>query len=82
VLRMGAIFAEAKQFGKGDVILVDYVPSTGIVITVRGKQVGEPFKEPEFSALMYKIWFGNKPVDEALRKALLGEQTSANTNVN
>jgi hypothetical protein len=82
VLRMGAIFAEAKQFGKGDVILVDYVPNTGVTITVRGKQVGEPFKEPEFAALLYKIWFGTKPVDEALRKALLGEQTTANTNVN
>jgi Chalcone isomerase-like len=81
VIRMGQIFADAKQFAKGDVILVDYSPSTGTVMTHKGKQLGDPLKEPEFHALMMKIWFGPKPVDEALRKALLGEQTTANTNV-
>jgi hypothetical protein len=29
-----------------------------------------------------QIWFGKKPADEQLRRALLGEQTSANTNIN
>jgi hypothetical protein len=82
VLRMGAIFAEAKQFAKGDVIVVDNIPGTGIVITFRGKQQGEPIKEPEFAENFFKIWFGQKPADEALRKALLGEQSTANTNIN
>jgi Chalcone isomerase-like len=82
VIRMGQIFAEAKQFSKGDVILLDYVPGTGTTITHKGKQLGDAFKEPEFHSLMMKIWFGPKPVDEALRGALLGGQTTANTNVN
>jgi hypothetical protein len=82
VLRMGTLFAEAKQFAKGDVILLDYVPGVGTSINFRGKQQGEPIKEPEFGTMMYKIWFGAKPADEALRRALLGEQTTANTNVN
>lgn len=82
VIRMGQVFAEAKQLAKGDVILLDYVPGTGTVITHKGKQMGDAFKEPEFHALMMKIWFGPKPVDEALRGALLGGQTTANTNVN
>jgi hypothetical protein len=82
VLRMSTIFADAKQFAKGDVIIVDAVPGTGLVITFRGKQQGEPIKEPEFSQAMMQIWFGKKPADEQLRKALLGEQTSANTNIN
>jgi hypothetical protein len=82
VIRMGNIFAEAKQFGKGDVILIDVVPGTGLVTTFRGKQQGEPIKEPEFSENFFKIWFGKKPADDALRRAFLGEQTSANTNIN
>jgi hypothetical protein len=81
VLRMGAIFADAKQFAKGDVIIVDNVPGTGLVISFRGKQQGEPIKEPEFAENFFKIWFGAKPADEQLRKALLGEQTTANTNI-
>ncbi len=82
VIRMGQIFADAKQFSKGDVILLDYVPGTGTTISHKGKQLGDAFKEPEFHSLMMKIWFGTKPVDEALRGALLGGQTTANTNVN
>lgn len=80
VIRMGQLFGDAKQLRQGDVITIDYAPSTGVVFSLRGKPLGEPFKEPGFQALMYKIWFGSKPVDEALRGALLGEQTAANSN--
>lgn len=82
VIRMGNIFAEAKQFAKGDVILIDVTPAAGTVINFRGKQQGEPIKEPEFGVALMQIWFGKKPADEPLRRALLGEQTSANTNIN
>jgi Chalcone isomerase-like len=82
VIRMGQIFADAKQFKQGDVIFVDYVPGTGTFISLKGKQLGDAFKEPEFNSLMMKIWFGQKPADEAFRGALLGQQTTANTNVN
>lgn len=82
VIRMGNMFAEAKQFAKGETILVDNVPGTGLVITFRGKQQGEPIKEPEFAENFFKIWFGKKPADEQLRVALLGGQSSANTNIN
>lgn len=82
VIRMGQIFADAKQFAKGDVITNDFIPGTGLVISHKGKPLGEPFKEPEFQSLLLKVWFGPKPVDNELRKALLGEQTTANTNIN
>lgn len=82
VIRMGNIFAEGKQFSKGDVIIVDNVPGTGLIVSFRGKQQGEPIKEPEFSENFFKIWFGKKPADDALRIALLGGQSSANTNIN
>jgi hypothetical protein len=79
VIRMGQIFADARNFSDKDVILVDYVPGTGTIISHRGKQMAEPFKEPEFHSLMMKIWFGPRPVDEQLRIALLGGQSTANS---
>ena len=82
VIRMGNIFAEGKQFNKGDSIIVDNVPGTGLIVNFRGKQQGEPIKEAEFAENFFRIWFGKKPADEALRVALLGGQSSANTNVN
>ncbi|TAG26544.1 MAG: hypothetical protein EAZ37_08510 [Burkholderiales bacterium] len=82
VIRMGNIFAEGKQFNKGESIIVDLVPGTGLITNFRGKQQGEPIKEPEFAENFFKIWFGRKPADEALRVALLGGQSSANTNIN
>ncbi len=82
VIRMGQVFADAREFKQGDVILIDYIPGTGTVVSHRGKQMGDAFKEPEFHSLLMKIWFGPKPVDDALRVALLGGQSSANTNVN
>jgi hypothetical protein len=82
VIRMGNIFAEGKQFNKGESIIVDNIPGTGLVTNFRGKQQGEPIKEPEFAENFFKIWFGKKPADEALRVALLGGQSTANTNIN
>jgi hypothetical protein len=81
VVRMGQIFADAKNFYKGDVITLDFTP-TALTVFHKGKQLGEPFREPEFQGLMLRIWFGQKPADNELRKALLGEQTTANTNMN
>jgi hypothetical protein len=78
VIKMGEIFSAGKNFGKGDVVLVDYVPGTGLTINFKGKQQGEVFKAPLFSTLMYKIWFGPHPPDTALQKALLGEQNYTN----
>jgi hypothetical protein len=82
VVRMGQIFAEARELKKGEVITVDYAPATGLVIGFRGKQQGDAFRSPQFASMMFKIWFGPKPPDAALQGALLGAQTTANTNVN
>ncbi len=80
LVKMGEVFSEGKDFAKGEVITMDFLP-TGLQITFRGKLQGD-IKEPDFAPAMLKIWFGGKPADEALRKALLGEQSTANTNMN
>lgn len=72
LIRMGDIFTVNKLLVPGDVITLDWIPGTGMVITAKGKVQGEPFKEPEFYKAIMSIWFGNVPADHALKDAMLG----------
>lgn len=73
VLRMSQIFSEHKKLQAGDQFMIDWIPGTGTVITVKGKVQGEPFKEPEFFNALMGIWLGNLPADFKLKDALLGK---------
>ncbi|MES2581768.1 MAG: chalcone isomerase family protein [Pseudomonadota bacterium] len=72
LIRMGDIFTINKILMPGDVITLDWIPGTGMVVTAKGKVQGEPFKEPEFFKAMMSIWFGQSPADFMLKDALLG----------
>lgn len=73
VLRMSQIFSDHKKLQAGVQFMIDWIPSTGTVITVKGKVQGEPFKEPEFFNALLGIWLGNLPADFKLKDALLGK---------
>ena len=73
VLRMSQIFSNHKKLLTGETFMVDWIPGTGTVITVKGKAEGEPFKEPEFFDALMRIWLGPKPADWMLKDALLGK---------
>lgn len=73
VLRMGQMFSSHKQLKTGEMLLIDWVPGVGTVITVKGKVEGEPFKEPEFFNALMRIWLGKNPADWQLKDALLGQ---------
>lgn len=73
VLRMSQIFSEHKKLRAGDQFMIDWIPGTGTVITVKGEPQGEPFKEPEFFSALLGIWLGNAPADWKLKDALLGK---------
>ena len=73
VLRMSQIFSDHKKLPAGDQFMIDWIPGTGTVITVKGKVQGEPFKEPEFFNALLDIWLGNLPADFKLKDALLGK---------
>jgi hypothetical protein len=61
---------EAK---KGDVILIDFIPGTGTVITVNGKPRGKPIAGDEFQRALLRVWLGDKPADGDLKKGMLGQ---------
>lgn len=71
--RMGQIFADQKKMAAGDVILMDWVPGTGLTINAKGKSQGEPFKEIEFFNALMRIWLGQNPADWKLKDALMGK---------
>jgi len=60
---------EAK---KGDVINFDYTPDGGTRITVNGQSKGATIPGHDFYSAVMRIWLGDKPVDEGLKKGLLG----------
>jgi hypothetical protein len=72
LIRMGDIFSVNKILVPGDIITLDWIPGTGMVITAKGKVQGEPFKEPEFFKAIMSIWLGNVPADHTLKDAMLG----------
>ena len=74
LIRMGDIFTVNKVLLPGDVITLDWIPGTGMVVTAKGKVQSEPFKEPEFFKAMMAIWLGPVPADFKLKDALLGSK--------
>jgi len=73
ILRMSQMFSDYKNLKAGDTFAVDWVPSVGTVITIKGKPYGEPFKEPEFYNALLRIWLGPNPADWKLKEALLSK---------
>jgi len=74
LIRMGQIFSEQRKMMNGEVILIDWIPGTGMIVTAKGKVQGEPFKEHEFFKAMMSIWLGQAPADFKLKEALLGNK--------
>lgn len=73
LMKMSQIFSDQKKMVAGDVVLLDWIAGTGMVVSVKGKPQGEPFKEIEFFNAMSRIWIGNIPADAKLKDTLLGK---------
>jgi hypothetical protein len=70
-----ALSATLKSIGeakKGDVINFDYTPDGGTRITLNGQPKGNAIPGADFFAAVLRIWLGEKPADEALKKGMLG----------
>ena len=71
LIRMGEMFGSIKSLGPGDVVTDDWIPGTGLVVSVNGKVQGEPITDPEFFHGLMSIWFGPNPGDWKLKDAML-----------
>lgn len=74
LIRMGEIFGANKSLGPGDTVTNDWIPGTGLVVTVKGKVQGEPIRDPEFFHGLMAVWFGTNPGDWKLKDAMLDVQ--------
>ncbi len=56
---------------KGDDVLLTYVPGKGTVVTVKGAEKGV-IEGKDFADALLSVWLGSNPVQEDLKKELLG----------
>ena len=66
-----AIFGAISAINNGDVILLDYLPATGTKITINGAERGV-VEGAEMNRALLKIWLGSNPVQNDLKKDMLG----------
>jgi hypothetical protein len=71
VKQLGAIMAELKEAKKGMAIALDWNGKATQVV-VDGKPAGQPIEGEDFYRALLRIWLGDKPVQDDLKKALLG----------
>jgi hypothetical protein len=71
VQELAAIMAEVKEAKKGMTITLDWTGSA-TQLGVDGKPAGKPIEGADFYRALLRIWLGDKPVQEDLKKALLG----------
>ena len=69
---LGAIMSEVKEAKKGMVIALDWQPPAGTVMLVNGAARGKPIAGEDFYRALLKIWLGDRPVQDDVKKALLG----------
>jgi Chalcone isomerase-like len=73
--QMDALTATLKSIGeakKGDAINFDYTPEAGTRISVNDQPRGDPIPGADFFSAVLRIWLGEKPADESLKKGMLG----------
>jgi len=57
---------------KGDVVNLDFVPDSGLTVTLNEKAVGAPIPGADLYDSMLKIWVAEDAKDKPLRAAMLG----------
>jgi hypothetical protein len=76
--QMGALQDRLKKFSgmfsdvtEGDLILMTYVPGKGVSVSIKGAEKGT-VDGKDFADALFNVWLGQTPVQEDLKKALLG----------
>ena len=73
VRQLSAIMAEVKEAKKGMAISLEW-DGKATHLLVDGKPAGAAIEGEDFYRALLRIWLGDKPVQDDLKKALLGRQ--------
>ena len=71
-VKFGEMFASLPGLKKGDILFLDWIPGSGTVSSLNGKQMGETVPDVAFYNAVLRLWLGSKPVDSSLKPMLLG----------
>jgi Chalcone isomerase-like len=69
--QFATIFQSVGEAKAGQTIVIDYIPAEGTRISLDGAVKGTIAGEA-FNKALFNTWLGDKPVQESLKKALLG----------
>jgi hypothetical protein len=68
---LGAIIGGVGEAKKGMAIHLDWTGSE-TQVAIQGKPVGKPIAGEDFYRALLRVWLGDKPVQDDLKKSLLG----------
>ena len=74
--RVSAFSDMMKGMGEvkeGAIILIDYTPEKGTLVSVSGKPLGKEIAGEDFFKGLLKVWLGKSPVQDDLKAGLLGK---------
>ena len=71
IKELGAIMSQVGEAKKGMAIHLDWTGSETQVL-VHGKPAGKPIAGQDFYRALLRVWLGDKPVQDDLKKSLLG----------
>ena len=71
IQQMKQIFEAVHEVKPGDIIMLDYLPDSGTRITVNGTERGI-IAGADFNRALLKVWLGKNPVQDDLKKGMLG----------
>jgi Chalcone isomerase-like len=74
--QLGELDTVMTQLGpikEGDVVTLDFVPGIGTVVTVNGQAKGKPIAGDALYQALLRVWLGDSPAQEDLKKELLGQ---------
>jgi hypothetical protein len=72
LMSIGEVFKANRVLKPGDVMTLDWVPISGLVIYLGGKLQGQPYREAELFRAFMGVWMGEFPADPKVKDALLG----------
>ena len=71
--QLGVLFGMMSEATKGDVITMNYLPGRGTEINFNDVTIGV-IEGAAFNSALLRVWLGIKPVQDGLKKKLLGGQ--------
>lgn len=72
VILMERMIRSIGNTSAGDVIDFDYLPETGTTVAINGVRVGTVIRGADFYGAILGVFIGANPVDEKLKRGLLG----------